>query len=372
MSENARKIVEIMEMIAPSYLAETWDNVGLQIGDLHKTIHKILVCLEITDSIIDEAVSKKVDMIICHHPLLFQPVKAIRKDNPIGKMIHQLVRHDIVLYCAHTNLDIVLGGTNDILAQILNVRETKPLVSMNKEKYYKLCVYVPKPHVEEVRDALCSTDAGHIGNYSHCTFQIEGVGTFKPLEGTNPFIGTCGTVERVSEYKVETIVSGGNLNEAIENMQKAHPYEEVAYDVIPLKNDIVKYGLGRVGEFTEAIRLSLLCEEIKQKLGMKYIRFVGDANKQIKKIGLCTGSGAEFIYDAYEAGCDCYITGDVKYHDAQYATGLGIAVIDAGHFETENIMGRTLVQRLNKIIEEKGFHVEVILSNTCINPFQTI
>lgn len=372
MSKKLSQIVEIMENIAPAYLAETWDNVGLQIGDSHKMINKIFVCLEVTDSVIHEAVSKDVDMIICHHPLLFQPVKIIRTDDPIGRMIHQLIKHDIALYCAHTNLDSIAGGTNDVLAQLLNIIDLKPLIPVDKEKYFKLCVYVPKSHIEDVRDAICSTGAGHIGNYSHCTFQIDGVGTFKPLEGTNPFIGTRGTLEKVSEYKLETIVSSTHLNTTIEKMLKAHPYEEVAYDVIPLKNDIHKYGLGRVGALMEPVKLSLLCEEIKQKLGMQAIRFVGDVNKKIKKVGLCTGSGAEFIYDAFQAGCDCYITGDVKYHDAQYAIGLGIAVIDAGHFETENITAAVLVERLNKIIGEKGFDVEVLLSDTYINPFQII
>ncbi|QZY56571.1 Nif3-like dinuclear metal center hexameric protein [Crassaminicella profunda] len=372
MAEKLESVVKLMENIAPSYLAENWDNVGLQIGNAHKDIHRILVALEVTEAIIDEAISKNVDMIVCHHPLIFKPLKKIRIDDPIGNMVYRLIKNDITLFCAHTNLDIAHGGTNDVLAQILNIMDTKPLRVMNQEKYFKLVVYVPRTHVENVRDAICRAGAGHIGNYSHCTFQTEGKGTFKPLEGTNPFIGTKGEIEKVAECRLESIVPKEKLNGVIKKMVEVHPYEEVAYDLFTLKNDIHSYGLGRVGNLIKPIKLSAFCQEIKSKLAMNVIRIIGDTQKSIQRVGLCTGSGAEFIYDAYKLGCDCYITGDVKYHDAQYAASLGIAVIDAGHFETEHLVCRPLFEKLKELIMEKNYHMEVFLASNNMNPFQTI
>ncbi|QXM05718.1 Nif3-like dinuclear metal center hexameric protein [Crassaminicella indica] len=372
MAEKLEKVVKLMENIAPSYLAENWDNVGLQIGDNHKDINRILVALEATEAIIDEAILKNIDMIICHHPLIFKPVKNIKTDNPIGNLIYKLIKNDIALFCAHTNLDIAHGGTNDVLAQIFNIVDTKPLIKIDKERYFKLVVYVPKTHIENVRAAICSAGAGQIGMYSHCTFQTEGIGMFKPLEGTNPFIGTHGKIEAVEEYRLETIVPKEKLNSVVKMMLDAHPYEEVAYDLFTLNNSINQYGLGRVGKLIEPIKLAEFCQKIKEKLGMESIRFIGDSQKSIQKIGLCTGSGAEFIYDAYRLGCDCYITGDVKYHDAQYAASLGIAVIDAGHFETEHLVCKPLFKNLKEAIKENHYDMEVLLASNDMNPFQII
>ncbi|KXG75896.1 Nif3-like dinuclear metal center hexameric protein [Thermotalea metallivorans] len=372
MPEKCQKIINFIENFAPSPLAERWDNVGLQIGDRDKAIHRVMVCLEVTDAVIDEAVSKNIDMIITHHPLIFKPVKSIRWDDPIGRMIQRLIRQDIVLYCVHTNLDVADGGTNDAIALALNMEEIKPLTNTYKEKFFKLAVFVPESHVEAVREAMCSAGAGHIGNYSHCTFQTLGIGTFQPLEGSNPFIGTRNTLERISEYKLETIVSHKMLHPTIEKMLKAHPYEEVAYDVFALENEVDARGMGRIGVLREPVKLSIFCEKIKSKLELQTIRIAGDANRFVRKIALCTGSGSEFIYDAYQAGCDCYITGDVKYHDAQYALQLGIAVIDAGHFETENFACKMIAQYLGEMARQQKYDIEIMESTAYINPFHVL
>ncbi|MCT4605253.1 MAG: Nif3-like dinuclear metal center hexameric protein [Marinisporobacter sp.] len=275
MAEKLKTVLRLMEDIAPSYLAEKWDNVGLQIGNDHKEIQRILVTLEVTDSIIDEAIAKNVDMIICHHPLIFKSLKKIRTKDPIQNMVYRLIKNDIALFCAHTNLDIVQGGTNDVLAETLNIMDTAPLREMGKDNF-------------------------------------------------------------------------------------------------TLNNDIHSYGLGRVGELTEPKKLATFCQEIKSKLSMKHVRIVGDLEKNIQRIGLCTGSGAEFIYDAYKQGCDCYITGDIKYHDAQYAMSLGIAVIDAGHFETEELVCKPLFENLKKLIGKNHYDMEVLLASNDMNPFQII
>ncbi len=369
---ECRKITNIMEKIAPSYLAEDWDNVGLQIGRLNKQINKILVCLEVNSEITKEAIDKKVDMIISHHPLIFKPLKKIVSSDPIANIAMQLVKNDINLYSAHTNLDIAKGGTSDYLAELLGLKALEPLTITYRKKYYKLVIFVPKEKVNEVRDAISTAGAGHIGNYSHCTFQGVGEGTFKPLEGSNPYIGSVDKLEMVNEYRLETIVPQDKLNKVLNAMLKSHPYEEVAYDIIPLKNEYEPQGFGRIGYFHKPITLKELSELLKEKLNSELVKYVGVKDKLIKKVAICTGSGADFIKDAVKTGCDCYITGDIKYHEAQYAKELGIAIIDAGHYETESIIATPLRNYLIDEINKRGYDVEVIKTEKDINPFSIL
>ncbi|WIF94778.1 Nif3-like dinuclear metal center hexameric protein [Caminicella sporogenes] len=372
MSVKCSKVIKMMEELAPSFLAEHWDNVGLQIGSISKEIKKIMVCLEVNNKVVDEAVEKKVDMIITHHPLIFKPIKKINYSEPIGKVINKLIKNDINLFCAHTNLDIAVGGTSDYIAKLLNLDDLKPLKITHKTKYYKLAVFVPKENIDDVREAISLAGAGHIGKYSHCTFKTLGIGTFKPLEGSNPFIGSLNNLEKVEEYKLETIVPSSNLSKVISEMIKVHPYEEVAYDVFPLENEFEIFGFGRIGHLTIQKTLKELAIELKEKLKADTIRLIGNEHKMIKKVAICTGSGAEFIIDAYRNGCDCYITGDIKYHDAQYASELGLTVIDAGHFETENIICEFLKEYLITKLKSKNYDLEIISSNLNINPFTYI
>lgn len=372
MPEKCKTVINLIEGIAPAQLAEPWDNVGLQVGDIDREVHKVMICLEVTDDVIDEAIEKKADMIITHHPLIFKAIKSICVSDPIGKLLHKLIRHDIILYCAHTNLDAAVGGTNDVLAQALNLEEVTFLKKTYQEVFYKLVVFVPETHIEVVRASICEAGGGHIGDYSHCTYQTMGTGTFMALEGSNPFIGKENELEKVSEYRLETIISERNLKMAIQKMKEAHPYEEVAYDLFALNNDIASFGMGRLGTLKENMKLSLLCDELKLTLGLDHIRVAGDVNRWIQKVALCTGSGAEFIYDAYKAGCDCFITGDVKYHDAQYAVQLGIAVIDAGHFETEDFACKAIAYTLQQMSKQLNYHLDIVPSTTYINPFNIL
>src|SRR5690625_1754828 len=186
---NNIAVFQVMENWAPKNLAYDWDNVGLQIGSYHKQVNKVMITLDVLESVVDEAIKKEVDLIIAHHPLFFKSVKQINYDTPIGRTIAKLIQHDITVYAAHTNLDIANGGVNDLLCEKLQLHSTKNLIHIKNEKLYKLMVYVPLSHAENVRNAISNAGAGHIGNYSHCTFQTKGQGTFKPLAGTNPYIG---------------------------------------------------------------------------------------------------------------------------------------------------------------------------------------
>ncbi|MCT4594572.1 MAG: Nif3-like dinuclear metal center hexameric protein [Anaeromicrobium sp.] len=368
MPRKLKKLIRNIEKIAPKKLAEKWDNVGLLVGDIESDINTVLVALEATSEVIDEAIDNNVDMIITHHPLIFNKLKAVVNDNPIGSMIHKLIKNNISVYAIHTNLDVAYGGTNDLLGELVGLENKNVLVPTMKEDYYKIIVYVPTSHKEKVMDSMCSQGAGHIGEYSHCTFQSIGKGTFKPSEEANPFIGESNKLEYVEETKLETIVSKNHLNKVINKMIESHPYEEVAYDIFKLENNILKYGLGRVGTIKEST-LEEVCKNIKDKLAIESLKVVGNMDRKIEKVALCTGSGASFIENAHRLGCDLYITGDVKYHDAQNAKELGICVIDAGHFETENIVCDLVAEYLTK---ELNNNVKVLVSKLNINPFKTI
>lgn len=372
MSVKCSSIINIMEEIAPTSFAEKWDNVGLQVGDYSREIKKVMICLELNNDVMDEAISKNIDMIITHHPLIFKPLSSLVASDPIVKIINKLIKHDINLYSSHTNLDNAVGGTSDYLADLLNLKNLTPLSITHNKKYFKLVVFTPENHLEEVRDAISQAGAGRIGDYSHCTFQSEGTGTFKPLEGARPYIGNLGEIEKVMEYKLESIVEKDKLSGVISSMIKAHPYEEVAYDLIPLENKIESLGFGRIGYLEKKQTLKELAKNIKDLLGSQRISFIGDENKLVRKIAVSPGSGGDFIWDAHSKNCDCYITGDIKYHDAQLAAQLGLNLIDAGHYETEKIICEPLRKRLLKELEKDGIKIEVITTEIDINPFKTI
>ncbi len=363
-----KDVIEVIEEKYPKNLAYEWDNVGLILGDRNSEIKNILVTLEATEAVVDEAIEKSVDLIITHHPFLFKGLKHIQKDTSKGKCVFKLIQNNINLYSAHTNFDIAFDGLNDAIANILDLEEIKILEKTQVEKLYKIAVYVPLSHEEMVRNAMTQEGAGHIGKYSNCTFATRGMGIFIPLENTNSYIGKKGKLEKVEEIKIETICKEKDLDKIINKMLMIHPYEEVAYDIYAMENGGEKYGIGRIGDMKENIALGVFAQIVKQKLNLEDLRMVGDPNKEISKIAIVTGSGAEFITKAHLSGADVIITGDVKYHDAQDALEMGIGVIDAGHFGSENIFSDIMMEYL----KNKLNHINIMKSNTYINPFVTI
>ena len=279
----------------PLNLAYDWDNVGLLVGDSNQDINKIMVVLEANEKVIDEAIEKNVDLIITHQPFIFSKLNKLVTTDFKGNLIHKLIRNNISIYSMHTNFDIAFDGLNDYFVEILNLQNTKILDITNKESLYKLAVYVPKTHVDAVRIAIGNAGAGHLGNYKECSFSIEGEGRFKPCEGANPYIGKEGGLESVHEIKIETIVTQRVLGGVISAMLKAHPYEEVAYDLYKLENKGPSVGLGRYGKLNESITLKELCLDLKSKLNMEHIRVVGDLDDKINKVAIVTGSGADMV-----------------------------------------------------------------------------
>lgn len=368
---SCQTVIQIIEKAAPKKLAFDWDNCGLMVGSEKNKVKKILVTLTVTEEVIDFAIENGFDMIISHHPLLFKPLKSVRWDTPIGNIIYKAIKNDIIIYSAHTNMDIAPDGVNDILANILELENVKLLEVTGKENYKKMVVCVPEAYQNDVRAAMVNAGAGWFDNYSHLSFNANGIGTFKPEEGTIPFIGEIGKIEHVKEVRIETIVPENLVNKVANAMLKAHPYEEVAYDIYPLENMWQIHGLGRIGYLKEPLTLLELSNIVKQKLNAKFIKVVGDMSKQVYKIAVCGGSGGSLVKTAASAGADVFITGDIKYHDAEDARALDLTLIDVGHFYSENILIPELVDYLKEKIIKLAKDVE-IQSYLGKDPFEII
>lgn len=360
------EFIKKIEMVYPKRLAESYDNVGLLVGDYNKSINRALACIEVNSDIVDEAIRLGVDIIISHHPLIFTPLKNITYDDYISKILIKCIKNDIGLYALHTNFDIANGGMNDILANIIGLKNIKPLKKIVCKHLFKLVVFVPKTHAEIVRDTMLNCGAGYIGNYSHCSFNIEGSTTFMPLLGTSPFIGKQGELERVDEVRIETIVKEEELINVVNNMLKVHPYEEAAYDVYPLENSTIK-GLGRVGFLNKEMNFMDFCNYIKEKFNLSSLNTAGDSERIIRTVAVLGGDGNDFIEDAIASGCDVFISGDIKHHKALSGVWNGINIIDAGHYNTENLAIPYIADFISSIAD-----VECFVSNINTNPYKRV
>lgn len=359
---KCQTIAGMIEELASKKLAEHWDNVGLLVGDGSSKIKKILVCLDVTEWVIDEAIEKKVDMIVSHHPVIFSPIKRITADTVLGRKLLKLISNNIAVYCAHTNYDIAGGGLNDIFASHMGFKTFELIEPLQTEKLFKLIVYIPKGHEDKIFKALVDAGAGHIGNYSSCSFRTEGKGTFLPEQGTHPFIGEPGKLEEVEEVKLGTIVPQSILNKTVKALIKAHPYEEPAYDIMPIDNPGKSYGIGRLAVLENETTLSLYAQNVKEALKLEKVKFSGDPNKVIKKVALLNGTGNKFISAARFAGADVLVTGDMQYHEIVDAVEAGLTVIDAGHYGTEKLMIPAMASYLKEKCKAAGYDVEIMES----------
>ena len=359
-------IAGFIEEIAPVRLAESWDNVGLMVGSMDSEVKRVLVCLDVTSEVVNEAVQKKVDLILSHHPFIFGGLKKLDGKDPKGRLIHMLIKNSISVYSAHTNLDFARGGINDYLAELLGLSEAGALKSYKSDKLFKLVVFVPKENADAVRDAMSMNGAGWIGNYSDCSFMINGVGTFRPLEGTNPYIGTKGKLEKTDEVRIETIVKSGDLNKVVGAMIKVHPYEEVAYDVYPLEIPGEQYGMGNLGILQRPLLISEFIELVKQKLNIKNVRLIGNLDKQIERVAVFCGSFDPSLIGAVKSKADIIVTGDIKYHTAVDILEAGTCAVDAGHFGTEKI----IVPRLAEILSKRFSDAVILESESMEDPFK--
>lgn len=368
---TCKEVIKTIEQFAPRDLAADWDNIGLQVGDPSREIHSILVTLDVTEDVLDESVSLGAGMIVSHHPVIFKPLKSIRSDNGIGKLIAKALKSNILIYAAHTNADSCTKGVNYCLAKRLGLEDIKVL-QQGDTKLYKFVVFVPKGHEVVVRNAMGEAGAGWLGAYSHCSFMTDGTGSFKPLAGANPYIGKQCQLEEVCEYRIESIVPEAKLQGLVTKVLEVHPYEEVAYDIYPLENVSSYQGMGRIGKLPKPLKLGDLAKKIKDDLNCPWVLVSGPKEDIVRTVAVCGGSGADYIHVAKARGAEVLVTADVKYHQAMAAKELGLSIIDAGHNATEKVLIPELADYLRNGLNSAGETVSVYESQINTNPWESL
>lgn len=373
MLTNGAALTQFMEQLAPKHYAVENDKIGLQLGTLNKPITKVLVALDVTDEVVDEAIEAGANLIIAHHAIIFRPIAKLDTSTPAGKLYEKLIKNDIAVYISHTNLDVADGGINDWLADQIGIEEKgrQSLEEVHTDKLYKLVVSVPESHHKNVLEAIWRTGAGEIGNYSCCSFNIRGQGTFKPGEGTDPFIGKQGELEQADEVRIETIVPYSIHRKTVSAMLKAHPYEEVAYDLYPVDLKGRSFGLGRAGLLKVPSTLGELAQKLKGAFDVPMLRVVGPFDKPIRKAAVLGGSGARYVRHAMFAGADVLVTGDIDYHTAHDAISAGMSIIDAGH-NIEKVMKAKVAEWLNERLTEIKSETVAVPSKLDTEPFRFV
>lgn len=365
----AKKIIENIEEWAPKGAAWDADNVGIQAGNAELSINNILLTLELTEESLAFALEKECNFIFTHHPLIFKPLKSIQPGKNItSRLLEILIKNDILLYSAHTNLDFTKNGVSFELAEKLGLKKVR-FLKQQENNQCKIIVFVPASHTGKVSSALFEAGAGRIGEYEMCSFTSEGKGSFLGSEKSNPSVGEKNHLEHVDETRLEVLVDNWNLSSAVRNMLASHPYEEPAFDIVPLKNSNTKFGYGAVGEIENELEVEEFMSHVSDSVGAESLRFCDGNKKLIKTVAVCGGSGSELIGSAISSGADAFITGDIKYHPFHDAAGK-ILLIDAGHYETEIHALDAVERRLSTMIEKENEELKIIKYPGKTNPIK--
>jgi dinuclear metal center YbgI/SA1388 family protein len=362
-------IIRTLEAWAPRWTAWERDNVGLQVGDPRRSVRRVLVTLDVTPAVVEEAVRRKVELIVSHHPLLFRPTASITSSDEVGRMILALAERRITLYSAHTNLDFAPGGVSMCLAQRLGLQSVRFLVPL-KDTLAKVAVFVPEGHVRRVRSAMADAGAGVIGEYASCAFAAPGQGSFRGSATTNPAVGTAGQLEEIPEVRLEMVAPRADVPGVVRAMKAVHPYEEVAYDVYPLDNPSTTAGMGAVGELAAPVTPSVFLRGIRRSLAPAALRHTVPGTRRIRTVAVCAGSGSDLLPDAIRSGADAFVTADVRYHAFHAATG-SILLVDAGHWETERVVLPEIAKRIRTAAAERRAVLEVLISQKSLNPIRS-
>ncbi len=358
-------ITDVIEEVAPVSLQEDYDNSGLLIGNKNDEVEKALLCLDVTEDVIEEAILNKCDIIICHHPIIFKGLKRLNGDNFVERTVIKAIKHNIAIYACHTNLDNVLNqGVNEKFAEKLKLKHGRILATMNGQ-LVSLVLYIPNSHFETVQNALFRAGAGKIGNYSECGFSHEGLGTFKPLDGSMPYIGEQGKRTAEIEKRLEVILPKYKLGEVLSAMNDSHPYEEIAYQINEIKNSQQDIGAGLIGYLNEEMSIETFTKHVKSNLEINTFKGTKTSKKTIHKVAICGGAGSFLINKAKANGADAYITSDVKYHEFFDAEG-DLFICDVGHYESE----KYTIEIFRDILSKKFPNFATIFANTNTNPIQ--
>lgn len=370
MQVYARDLMALMDGWAPPQLAESWDNPGLQAGDPDQKVGAVMVALDVTRENVGYAKTHGIDMIISHHPFLFKAMKRIDTGTEKGAILRDLLAHGISAFAAHTNLDTADGGVNDALAEALDLRNCRGLVPVREHRRCKLAVYVPREKAQAVRDALAKAGAGSLGGYSGCSFSADGTGHFCGGSGTHPYIGRAGEETAAEEVRIETFFTPEIRERVISAMLAAHPYEEPVYELYALENGSRWDMMGRIGELPQPMRGEEALAYIQERLGIPVLKYAGKSGADVRRVAVLGGAGAEFAPLARKAGADLYLTGDVKYHEAQDAAASGLILADGGHFYTERVVIPVLAERIRRSAVKKGWDLQVTEDPTARDIFQ--
>ncbi len=354
-----QQITDALEAWAPPATAQSYDNVGLQVGHPDRLVRKGLIALDLTPAVLEEAQALGVELILTHHPLLFRPLRRLTSESFVSALVLRLAEAGIALYSLHTNADVAPGGVSFALAAHLGLQDIRFLEKL-PQALYKLVTFVPTSHVEHVREALAEAGAGRIGNYEACAFASKGTGYFRPGDMARPFIGKPGQLESAEEVRLEVEVTRWDLPKVLRAMRAAHPYEEVAYDVYPVEQPYTRAGLGAIGRLDPPQSLEAFLQHVATRLGARSLRYVGDHDRRIATVAVCGGAGGDLIPKALAAGADAYVTADLTYHrffevlDAEGKPRM--ALIDAGHYETEALFEACLQAWLQERFPSVEWH----------------
>jgi dinuclear metal center YbgI/SA1388 family protein len=357
----AKNIIDVLEQYAHPSLQESYDNCGLLTGDAYTKVSGVLLTLDCTEEVIDEAIKKKCNMVIAHHPVIFSGLKKLNGKNYIERTIIKAIKNNILIYAIHTNLDNVYNGVNAKIAEKLSLVNTKVLAPVSG-KLLKLVTYVPVGDADNVRNAIFKAGAGVISEYDNCSFNVQGTGTFRGSENSNPHVGNKGEIHFENELSIEVILPEFLKTKVVAELKKAHPYEEVAYDIYTLENEHPRIGAGLIGELKNPIQEKNMLKRIKDKLKAKCIRHTALLNKPIQKVALCGGSGSFLLKNAIAAGADIFITADFKYHQFFDAENR-IIIADIGHYESEQFTIEILRDVLIKNFPTFAVHFTEVNTN---------
>lgn len=354
------EVAEILESLAPLDTAEDFDNVGLLVGDPTQDVKGILITLDTLEEVVDEAIDKKCNLIVSFHPIIFNGLKTLTGKTYVERVVTKAIKNDISIYALHTALDNSPEGVNAKLCEVLGLLDPKVLVP-KASGLRKLATYLPKDQAAELLKALHEAGAGHIGDYSHCSFQLQGTGSFKPLEKAKPTIGTKGKLHREEETQIQIVFPTHKTGAVITALNDHHPYEEVAYEIYKMENTNRHLGMGMIGEFKEALSEKEFMGLVKTRLNTGGIRHSAFSGKPVKRVAVLGGSGAFAIASAKAKGADAYITADIKYHQFYEAEGQ-ILLLDVGHYESEQFTKALIHDYLQKKIA--NFALLISESNT--------
>jgi dinuclear metal center YbgI/SA1388 family protein len=343
---TVKAITDYLESLFPLSYQESYDNSGLILGDGNQDCSGVLVCLDVTEAVVEEAINRKVNLIVAHHPLIFSGLKKLNRSGYLGRTVISAIKNDIAVYALHTNMDNMLEGVNGRIADRLGLVK-RQILNPRAASLCKLVTFVPEGKDEQLRAALFATGAGRISAYDECSFNVTGTGTFRASEGTNPFVGNIGEQHHEREVRIEMVFPAHLESELVKALREAHPYEEVAFDVVPLQNRHPGIGSGLIGEVDPELSETELLHKIRNAFGLQQLKHTAFTGKTVKKIAICGGAGSFLITDALRAGADLFLSSDIKYHEFFGAEGR-MLIADIGHYESEQFTMDLILELLQK------------------------